>query len=374
MKNEFPILYKRTNTGKVQTWQIIVEDGCFYTITGQTDGKKTTSKPTCCKPKNIGKANATNEQEQAIAEAQAKWDKKSKTGYFQEIDSIDDKKYVEPMLAKNFNDRREKVCYPVGVQIKFNGVRCVLTRAGAFSRTGERFLSIPHIQECFSNFFDKNPNAVLDGELFNENLRQNLNELVKLCRKTVHISEKDLESSRTNVFYYVYDGYNFGDLDKNKPYIERYNFISENLSIFSHYKKVETEVASTEEELFNIYQKVISENHEGVIVRNLNSSYENKRSSNLLKLKPEDDDEAIIVDVIEGEGNWSGTGKKLSLSWKDKIFDATLKSTMEEARDFLLNKNKWIGKKVTFLYNGLTGLGTPKFARVVYNNCIKGDR
>ena len=109
-------------------------------------------------------------------------------------------------------------------------------------------------------------------------------------------------------------------------------------------------------------------------IRNLNSSYENKRSSNLLKLKPEDDDEAIIIDIIEGEGNWSGTGKKLSLSWKDKIFDATLKSTMEDARDFLINKNLWIGKKVTFLYNGLTGLGTPNFARVDYNNCIKGDR
>ena len=94
----------------------------------------------------------------------------------------------------------------------------------------------------------------------------------------------------------------------------------------------------------------------------------------MLKVKPEDDDEGEIVEVTEGAGNWRGTGKIITLKWKDKTFDATFKGTYEQATLFLKEKNKWIGKKVTFLYNGLTGLGTPNYARVDINNCIKGDR
>jgi len=372
--NKLPILYKRTNTSKIQTWEIVVEGCSFYTITGQTDGKKTTSKPTFCDAKNIGKSNETTAEQQAFLEAKSKWDKKSKTGYFQDLKEIDEKKYVEPMLAKNFNDRKNKVAYPVGVQIKYNGVRCVLTKDGPFSRKGEKFVSVPHIENCFSKFFEKYPEAVLDGELFNEDLRQNLNELVKLCRKTVHISREDFDKSKELVYFYVYDGYNFGGLDKSQPYYKRHDFIKSNLKHYEHYKSVETREAKNEEEVYLIYNEIISEDHEGVILRILSSPYENKRSSNLLKLKPEDDDEAVILDIIEGEGNWSGTGKKIQLEWKGKIFHATLKSTLEEGKDFFDRKSFWIGKTVSFLYNGLTGLGVPNFARIDYNNCLKGDR
>lgn len=33
-----------------------------------------------------------------------------------------------------------------------------------------------------------------------------------------------------------------------------------------------------------------------------------------------------------------------------------------------------IDRTVTFLYNGLTGLGTPNYARMDIKNCFKGDR
>lgn len=372
--NNFPVLYKRTNTNKIQTWQVVVNGNSYHTVTGQTDGKKTISKPTFCEAKNVGKSNETTAEEQAVLEATSKWEKKSKTGYFLNLEEIDNKKYVEPMLAKNFNDRKSKIVYPVGVQIKYNGVRCVLTKDGPFSRKGEKFLSVPHIEKCFSSFFKEHPLAVLDGELFNESLRQNLNELVKLCRKTVHISEEDINKSKDLVYFYVYDGYNFGGLGKDEPYYRRHDFIKTNLKSYEHYKDVESREAKDESQVYNIYEQIISENHEGVIVRLLNSGYENKRSSNLLKLKPEDDDEATILDIIEGEGNWAGTGKKIQLEWKGKIFHATLKSTLEEGRDFLNKKSFWIGKNISFLYNGLTGLGVPNFARVDYNNCLKGDR
>ena len=43
-----------------------------------------TAKPTICKGKNIGRSNETSPEQQAEAEAQAKWDKKRKDGYTQD--------------------------------------------------------------------------------------------------------------------------------------------------------------------------------------------------------------------------------------------------------------------------------------------------
>lgn len=57
--------------------------------------------------------------------------------------------------------------------------------------------------------------------------------------------------------------------------------------------------------------------------------------------------------------------------WGGKVFDATFKGTHEEAVVFLAEKEKWIGRTVTFLYNNLTAFGVPNYARVDINNCIK---
>ena len=54
-----PIIFKRTQTGAMQEWQIIIKDNYFYTKEGQTNGKKTISKPTIVKGKNIGRSNET---------------------------------------------------------------------------------------------------------------------------------------------------------------------------------------------------------------------------------------------------------------------------------------------------------------------------
>ena len=69
-------LYKRTTTGATQSWEIEVDSNKFRTISGQLDGKKITNNWTVCDGKNIGKANATTGEEQALKEAEAKHQKK----------------------------------------------------------------------------------------------------------------------------------------------------------------------------------------------------------------------------------------------------------------------------------------------------------
>jgi len=103
---------------------------------------------------------------------------------------------------------------------------------------------------------------------------------------------------------------------------------------------------------------------------------ENKALQEKLANKPTDTDDFIITNVQQGSGNWSGKAKIISLKSEDgKLnFDAAFKGSMEEATECLKNKKHWIGKLVEIKFNGYTGLGTPSFAQLDYNNALKGDR
>ena len=232
----FPTLYSKSSTGKILVWKIEVHDDSYRTHAGQQDGKIVVSEWSRCEAKSIGRSNATRPDQQAELEAEALWKKKIKShGYWQDIADVDKLTFIEPMLAKKYTDMKDKIDFSKGliIQNKFNGIRCVATSKGLFSRKGERFVSIPHIEQSFKKFFEDNPNAVLDGELFNNDYRQSLNEIVKLCRKTVNVSQDDLERSEELIKYYVYDGYGFSSdefiLDQKTSYLIRKKFINNNL-------------------------------------------------------------------------------------------------------------------------------------------------
>ncbi len=364
-------LYTKDNLGRTRIWYMEQQGSKHRTVSGLLNGELVTSAWTECEPKNVGKANATSGEEQATKEIEAKYKKQLKTGYFENQSDIDCSLYVEPMLAKLYKDYEHKIDLKDWLlQCKFNGMRCVATKDGLFTRKGEQYKSCPHIQDTLRPFFEKHPNAVLDGELFNEEYRQQLNEIAKLIRKTKNISAEDLKKSKELIQYHIYDGYGFDGLSQKVDYVDRKGWIDSNID-YDHIVLVEDHLITSKEELIVIYQKLVDRGHEGGILRKKKSPYENKRSQYLLKIKPEDDAEAVIVDILEGTGNWAGAGKVIRLKWNGIEFDSSFKGTYEESADFLCKKADWIGKEVTFVYNGLTGLGVPNFARVDIKNCLK---
>jgi DNA ligase 1 len=380
-----PTLFSRTSTGAIQQWTVQIDGGKFRVESGQTDGKKVLSEWSVCESKNVGRANETTAEEQAVSEAQSKWDKKAKTGYTIDISKIDEcTPYVEPMLAKDFDDYIKKTNFAVGlfVQNKYNGVRCVATFEGGVvvlkSRKGELWVAVPHINADLQNFFEKYPDAVLDGELYNYDLRQKLNQLSKIVRttKAEKLTPALLARSEEMVRFYVYDGYGFGaGLDEENSYSDRKTWIDANLPKWSkYYRKVDTKRVTSMVELDKLYNSFLADGEEGAIIRFPNSAYEHKRSKNLLKYKPEDDDEGVIKKIHEGTGNWAGTAKTATILWKGKEFDATFKGTYEQGVERLKNPQDWEGQPVTFLFTGLTGLGIPNYARIDPDNCFKGDR
>jgi ATP-dependent DNA ligase len=370
-------LYCRDTMGRIRVWRMEIEGNKYRTIAGLMDGELVVSEWTVAKGKNVGRSNETSAEEQAAKEVENKYKKQRKTGYFDDIDEVDTVQYVEPMLAKLYRDYAAKIDFSKEcwiAQCKFNGMRCIATKNGLFTRKGEKYMTCQHIEESLKPFFEEHPDAVLDGELFNEEYRQQLNEISKLIRKTVHITQSDLDQCAKLVKYYVYDGYGFENYDQNHPYDVRKNWIDIGVSGSNVIQLVESHQIESVESLNKVYSSYVDAGHEGIMLRNCVMPYENKRSKYLLKVKPEDDSEAEILNIIEGEGNWSGSGKTITLKWNDKVFDASFKGSYEQAVEFLNRKDEWIGKTVTFLYNGLTGLGTPNFARIDINNCVKGDR
>jgi DNA ligase 1 len=378
MKNELPTLYARTETGAIQTWKIEIEGNKFRSVSGQMDGKKIVNEWTIVEAKNVGRANATTGEEQAFKEAESKWKKKLKSGgYFKTVEEIDNSlSFVEPMLAHKLKDHPKKVQYPCMVDRKYNGGRVVATKSRLATRKGETYETIPHIFEALKSVFQKYPNLVLDGEGYNHEYRYKLNELMKILRTTKKekITTKLLAESKEKVKYYVYDGYGFDNITESTGCEARRSALVKLLKDVPYIVVVPHVIANNEEEVKEHYQLFVDDGYEGAMVRNSNSKYEHKRSHNLLKVKPEDDSEAIIVKINEGVGNWKGTAATASMNWKGIEFDATFKGTIEQKTVIFKNQKDWLKKSVTFLYNGLTGKNVPNFARIDVDNCFQGNK
>jgi len=388
MIKKYDTLYSRDSKEKIRIWYMERDGAKYRTVSGLQDGEKVTSEFTICKGKNIGRANATTDEEQADLEVVSKYTKQLKTGYTDNIKNVDTAlTYVEPMLAEKYKkwDKKKQV-FKIkdlklgkkrwGVQCKFNGNRAIATKDGLKTRTGKFWVSVPHINESLVKFFEKYPNAVLDGELFNYKLRAKLNELSKIVSKTVNITPELLNRSKEIVLFNVYDGYGFdAHLTESTPYHIRKAWVDRNVvGKYDFIEGVDTTEITKVEQIDKLFEQYLADNQEGAMLRDLDSAYEHKRSNNLLKYKPEEDSEGILLNIQEGTGNWATAATIVTIKWEGKIFDGTFKGDFETRVEILKNKKEWIGKEVTFLYVGLTGLGTPNYARVDPDNCFKTDK
>ena len=363
--NKLAKLYKRTKTGATQTWEVIADGNSFYTCEGQLNGAITESKPTVCEGKNIGKANETSPSEQALAEAQAKWQKKIDKGYTTDINDIDNSmKYFEPMLAHKLVDYKDKITYPVLVSPKIDGARSVKNKKGLWTRNGKPYVSVPHIEKILKPVIDVHPDWKIDGELFTFDVPfEGVMSLIKKSKPTA----EDLVESEKFIQYYIFDGVT-DDVDKG--FLDRFNEIKSEIKKLVgkdfHIVFVENEVANSFEEIEALHNRYIEEGYEGAMVRIGNSPYENKRSKNLLKYKHFEDDEFEILDILEGKGNRANMAGKLNVRLRSgKECECGIKGGETYYKQLWINRKKIIGKKATVRYQGFTDEGKLRFGVAV---------
>ena len=117
----------------------------------------------------------------------------------------------KPMLAYPVSSKPINYDDKVFIQPKLDGVRCVIqcdnSEVKAYSRTGKLWKNIDHILEELYPFFNEFPNVILDGELYNHNLKDNFEKIISLVRKTKPTEEDRLES-REMVEFHCYDNIN----------------------------------------------------------------------------------------------------------------------------------------------------------------------
>jgi DNA ligase-1 len=356
-------IYKATNSGKTQEWTIEVVGNKYRTISGQTDGKKITNEWTVVYGKNEGRANATTDKEQCMKEAIAKRTKKLESGYFEDMKNIYMEQYFEPMLAAKWEDYKDKLTYPIYSQAKLDGIRCILTKDGMFSRNGKPIISAPHIFDSVKPLFETNPDLIFDGELYADKFANDFNKIVSLVKKTKPTAD-DLKESKELIEYHIYD---LPSSDKN--FIQRaYDLailFETRSELHPHCRIVETYKVPSEDVVTELYEKYVEEGYEGQMLR-LDGKYENKRSKNLLKHKSFVDEEYTILDICEGEGNRTGTaGYMVFQTAEGKPFKSNVKGTWDETAEMLKSKNELIGKQATIKYFNLTPDGIPRFPFVI---------
>jgi ATP-dependent DNA ligase len=366
MNKTFPPIYSLDKSKRTRIWQIEVADDSFRTIEGLIDGKQTVSKFTKCLPKNKGKANYRNGFEQAIAEAESKWQKKlEQNGSLDQHNIV--QKFFEPMLAKKYQDEKHKIVYPVIVQPKLDGGRCIIYlkdgKPYAQTRKGEEIVSIPHILDELKDVLEEG--MVLDGELYNHSLKNEFEKIMSIIRKQ-KVTKKQLEESKNLIEYHVYD---IAGKHSVWPMVLREGLVHDLLNDSNKFNKVKivpSVYVDNEAELFEQENKFISMGYEGLMIRFLNSSYVHGRTESLLKMKRFDDAEFLLVDLEEGVGNRSGLATRAIMALPDgKTFGVGVNGEDGYSRDLLTNKEKYKNKYWTVKYFGVTSDNIPRFGKLL---------
>ena len=360
-------VYQRDTAGNIRVWRAEIgyngeHEAAYRVHSGIFDGKIVVSTWKKSTAKNKGKSNETSAFLQAQLEASSAQQKKIDAGYFSDIGSIDndEQKAFKPMLAQTYDVESFDWGKIVFAQPKLDGIRCIATRKGLFTRAGKPINSCPHIWGTIKSIFDKDPNLVIDGELYNHELKDDFNEITSIVRKT-KISPEVLTKSEEMIEYHVYDVYTQDD----KDFTERLELLTLLTSFFSSYKVrlVDTLPVTSQTDLDALYADMMEAGYEGQMIRINDVPYENKRSKSLLKRKEFLTNEFKVVSIEEGKGNWSGHIKTFNCVMDDGTeFGAGVRGNQETLKQLWESQMPdW----ATVRYFTPTPDGVPRFPVVV---------
>lgn len=355
-------LYKIDTKGNTRVWWIEFDDEKYCTHSGIEGGQIVMSGWKYPEAKNVGRSNETTIEEQVIAEIEAEYKKKQHQGKYHTTKKATTKgaKFIECMLAGKYDPKKHNK-FPYYSQPKLDGVRCLVSKNGMQSRNGKPIVSAPHIMEALDSFFEKNPDVILDGELYNHELKNDFEKIVSLVRKTKPTTQDFIEASML-VQYHVYDVIMDGTFEERNDFL----FYADNLIPENPIHIVETAIVSNVKDIETMLSKYLEEGYEGQMLRDPQGYYEGKRSKGLLKHKEFEDAEFPIVSIIEGKGNWAGYAKSIEIALPDGTTQFSgVRGSFDKLKDVLYNADDYIGTEVTVRYQNKTDDGKLRFPVVV---------
>lgn len=387
----FPTLYKRTKTGAIQEYNIEISNLLGVQIikrTGQLGGKLIEHREIINVGKNIGKANETTPEQQAILQAESDWKRKQDEGYksLEDLDIVcrteelalaldkalpqfntDASGNVKPMLAKAVD--WNKVKYPCYVQPKLDGVRCLMIleeqKVTFLSRSGKEYNTLSHIgkdvEDYVGNIRDtQDYRFVLDGEIYSN----------ELSFQSIVAAVKKQRPDSLLLKFRAYDIVN-NDTQQVRT-VQVFNLAK---SINSAYvEDVNTHVATCKDDVKRLHDGFIQNGYEGAMIRHFKGIYgQGQRSSDLLKVKEFDETEfafknfefgqrgvedLIAVCWVEENGVHNGLPVQTTVT---KEFRAKMIGTKAEKEALYAEGDIHEGQSLTVKHFGWTDDGLPRF-------------
>ena len=260
---------------------------------------------------------------------------------------------IKAMLAQKYNE--DKADYPAFIQPKLDGVRCLFTAKGAFSRANNRFMNVEHIEQALKPFFAKNPTTVLDGELYNHGLKDDFEKIISLVKKKKP-TDDDKAEAKELVQYHVYDVASMTIAN----YTTRLNFVNA-LNYVHPICKVDTQVSLDFDDALSLHKKNLKLGYEGSIYRSWSGKYKGTRSWDLMKFKDFHDTEATIIGYEIGKGKRQGTLGKFIMQDDEGVEFGCPPGKGYDYKDLanmLNNIHDYIGQRATFTYFQRTQAGS----------------
>lgn len=280
----------------------------------------------------------------------------------------------KPQLSEDVVNLKEPMTFPKLASVKLDGIRAVTKFGNLLSRS---LKPIPndHIRQTLLEYPD------LDGELISGDptssaVRRNTNSAVRTI------------TGEPEFKYYVFD-----DLSTDETFSKRLARLN-NRKLPDFIVKVEQRLVHSMSELENYYAQVLAEGHEGLIIRNPDSKYFHGRcslkSQDSLKMKPFQDDDAVVIDIFEAQHNTNeaftnelgrtarpsdkdglvGNGMAGGFLAKDLKSGAVIrvaagKLNHAERKWIFENKPKVVNKILTYRHMPVNVKDAPNFARFV---------
>jgi hypothetical protein len=325
--------------------------------------------------------NETTAYEQACNEAQSRWEKKKKQGYkslsdlninyknylINEGDTITLNNAIEVALPQNrtdannlskpmkaqpyFDDKGNvRIKFPCFGQPKLNGFR-VMARweeveegEGLFktkvekvvfrSKEGLKYDILEHIEKSFTKdmfITTKGYTLTFDGEMYIHG--EILSEISSAVRKRNSKTEK--------LGFHIFD-----IAVENIKQDERLAYMNTFINRPNIYF-LKTHIVKNNEEAQIFTDECIKKGFEGAIFRDMKATYQfGKRPKTMVKLKRFQDKEFKIVDVVGGD-NAPELGVFICVQEQGLQFKVNPEGNHEIKKEYLINKNKYIGKKLT---------------------------
>jgi ATP-dependent DNA ligase len=244
--------------------------------------------------------------------------------------------HILPMLANKWEDRHKYICEPFYVQPKLDGVRLLVSCNGCFSRTGKLVEGVEHLSENLKE------GEWLDGECYSPGI--SFEELTSIFKTN---------PQKLNFYAFDYFDMNAPDL----PFAERQKIMKQKYKLI-----VQTDLVNKKSDVPLLHKKFVEQGYEGIMIREITSTYEvGKRSNYLLKYKEFQTEEYEIIDAKTGHGRDSEAVVWVCKSDSGQIFTVKPEGTIQEREKYYREKNKFIGKLLTVRFQNLTSLGVPRF-------------